>query len=210
MTVSLFEFFKQASLSDIPNGVGFGIRVKRQYRQPGYSYTNYGCLIFLCVTISITAAGRQLGRAGSPFQPGQPFGMPVQASQPSPLLPGSPFGTQQASCDCPGKSMELEKCTNGPNGCDQSSGTDQKDRKKGGADSDGEGSALSGSNDGESRGEKDRGYGKQRSGGIGSSVELTSDGENVEVSGFNDQQCEFGEWGDWSNCRGSCKNVGLN
>lgn len=122
--------------------------------------------------------------------------MPVATNQPV-LLPGSPFGTQQATCECPGKAMELEKCSGGPSGCSQggssSAGTSSKGQKKGGQSEDGgEASALSEANDGESRSGKGRNsYGKQRSGGIGSSVELT----DAEVEASNDQKCEWGNWG---------------
>jgi hypothetical protein len=141
--------------------------------------------------------------------------MPLPSNQPA-LLPGSPFGTQQATCDCPGKSMELEKCSGGPNSCGQSGGSSgssgsdnsQKNQKKGSQSEDnGEAGALSEPNDGESQSGKGRGYGKQRS-GVGSSVELTVN-DDMAVEASHDQQCEFGQWGAWNTCRGSCKNVSL-
>ncbi|KAI6191287.1 hypothetical protein M3Y97_00212400 [Aphelenchoides bicaudatus] len=150
--------FVQPHHDYIPQGFDFGgLRVKRQYRQ-GYTYNSY-------------ATGPQLGRANAMAQPGQPFGMPV-ANQPAALLPGSPFGTQQATCDCPGKAMELEKCTGGPNSCSSSNKAgESKDRKKGG--SSGEANALSEPNDGE--------------------------------TSTDQQQCEWGAWGAFNTCRGSCK-----
>jgi hypothetical protein len=94
--------------------------------------------------------------------------------------------------------MEIEKCGGEQTGCNQAivNNAKEKNPKKGKNDG-GEGSALSETNDGQSKGGNDQNYGKS---GIGSSVELTDMG--VEGSG----KCEWGNWGDWNTCRGPCKN----